>query len=536
MSMGTSILNLIGRPDPRDKLMRVLAGDGTATPPAEVQYPATGEPEGGVYATPEGVANPVRTQQPQPEAYTSPDDLMGMYKELLDYQSRTANVDRGVALLGSAFAHPENRANIMNAFGGGQDQSAAPDPMAFAKTITDMRSAEVARTQKAAMMAQLPAIAKKYGIDEATAQLLFQNNQLDEFVNKREEAQFTRDNEKPVTAVNHGQTIGFDPRTGKEIFRIGVPDKPKLEFQKVGDDLHIIDDTGNTVRTIKNDDPEYMNITDTDGTTMIVDKKNPTKVMARLGSPKDPLATDDTKEYDRYAADTTAAGGQPKTFEQWQLQNKKAGAQNVTVNNGSQKEFDKQLGQEQAKRYVELQNQAANNRKALDQYSLVEKALDSGLETGTFADVTLAGRKIGDALGMDVNKDKIAQAETIKSVTNQLALLKRNPESGMGLPGSVSDRDLQFLKDADIQLGTSVAGNKIMVKVAKKFAERNIKVADMAADYIKQHGQLDAGWDKQLSDYAFANPLFADLDIKASSPADRKKAAFEKYGVPLDGN
>lgn len=548
MSMGTSILNLLGRRDPRENLLRVAGDQPAEVTPAVpgAQYPASTEPEGGIYATQaaKDAAATVPAQpaaKPQPEAYQSPTELLGMYKELMEYNSKAQNLDRGIALLGSAFAHPENRANIMQAFSPSSSASdlSSMDPAAVWKSIQEIQAAETARTQKAAMIAQLPMIAKKYGIDEATAQLLFQNEQLDDFIAEREKATFTRDNEKPTTAVDPvtGQTIGFDPRKGRELFRIGDPKKPGIEFQKVGDDLYLFEkDTGKEIRRITNDDPEYLNITDTDGTTMIVDKKNPTKIIGRLGTPK-VASSDDTIEYDRYVAQETAAGRPVKSLEQWILSTKKAGANQQIVNiPAAEKKFAEKMGEEQGKRYVQYQQMADSARQMKSQYDIAEKALDSGLDTGTGADMMLAARKAGQLFGVDVDEEKIAAAETIKSISNQLAMMKRNPESGLGLPGSVSDRDLQFLKDADIQIGSSVEGNRTMIRIARKIAERNEQVAIKAAEYVEKNGQLDTGWEKELKRFADENPLFDDLQIGNASPEERKRKAFEKYGVPVDGN
>lgn len=536
MSMGTSLLALMGRRDPREKLMQVQGAQPPVmqVPADGAQYPAQAEPEGGVYATPEGVAHPVQPpaqpiKPPEAEAYKSPEDLMGMYKELLEYKSRADNMDRGIALLGSAFAQPENRANIMNAFSpsGNSQGMGEMDPIAIQKGIMELRGAEESRVQKAAMLAQLPMIARKYGIDEGTARMLYENEQLDDFVAEREKATFTRDNEKPTTAIDPvtGQTIGFDPRAGKELFRIGDPKKPGIEFQKVGDSLYLLEkDTGKEIRKITNDDPDYMNVQDTDGTTMIIDKKDPTKIIGRLGTPKDMTATDDTKEYDRYVADMTKTGGKPITFQEWQLQKQKASATNVTVNNAGEKKFAEKMGEEQAKRYVQYQTAADSARKSKEQYAIAEKALDSGLETGTGADMMLAARKAGQFFGADVDEDKIAAAEALKAASNQMAMLKRNPESGMGLPGSVSDRDLQFLKDADFNLGTSRDGNKLIIKIAKRMAERQEQVAIRAAEYIEKHEVLDSGWEKELKKFAEENPLFEDLDMGAKKTPEQIKA------------
>jgi hypothetical protein len=533
MSIGASLLQMMGKQDPRQRLVdRLLAAQqpvasapyaaAQADPAAMVA--ATTEPEGGAYATQEGIDNPIVHKPPpkQAEAYTSPEDLSGMYKELMDYNSRAQNLDRGIALLGSAFAHPENRANIINSFTGGS--TVDMDPAKMVELAQGIQKSETDRATMAAQMAQLPAIAEKYGLDLPTAQMLLQSGQLDDLL-------LERGKEKPQIITNNGESIGIDVRTGKEMYRVGVPDQPDLEFQKVGDDLHMINKkSGETVRTITSNDPDYLNIEDSDGTTMIVDKKNPTKVIARLGTPKKP-SSDDTIEYDVYVGQQKAKNEPAKSFEEWILTTKRAGANQTNVTVGGEKKFQEKLGEEQAKRYVEFQNQAESARKQKAQYDIAEKALTSGLYTGFGADLVHSARKAGDAFGMDVDKDAIAAGDVFKSVQNQLAMMKRNPDSGLGLPGSVSDRDLQFLKDADINMTAGPEGNRVMIKMARAIANRNEVVANMAAKHIEEFGQLDAKWDQKLKEYADNNPLFEGIEIKTLTPEEKLRRAKEKFGL-----
>lgn len=534
MSIGTSLLSLMGTQDPRQRMVeRILAAQqpvSSAPYAAPQQDPAAmqvagAEPEGGEYATQASKDAAAKAPPPQQaEAYTSPADLSGMYKEILEYNSRAENFDRGFALLGSAFAHPENRANIINTFSPG-DSSAQMDPAKMVELAQGIQKSQIERATLAAQMARLPAIAEKYGIDLPTAQLLLQSGQLDEFVGEREK--LNNKNNELVPRVVDGQTVFF--KGDKITNTYGTKKMPDLEFREINGQVIGIDkSTGKEVSRIGEKQVQWEKIEDTDGTTMIIDKNNPTKVLGRLGTPKDPLATDDTREYDRYRADLPP-GSAPMSFEDWQTKMKKAGANNTNVTVGGEKKFQEKMGEEQAKRYVGFQTAADSARKSKEQYALAEKALDSGLETGTGADMMLAARKAGQFLGVDVDEGKIAAAETMKAAANQMAMIKRNPESGLGLPGSVSDRDLQFLKDADFNLGTSEAGNRVLIKVARKIAERNEEVASMAAEYVEKNGNLDAGFEKQLRDYAKANPLFDDIDFKTQTPEEKRKAALDKW-------
>jgi hypothetical protein len=126
-----------------------------------------------------------------------------------------------------------------------------------------------------------------------------------------------------------------------------------------------------------------------------------------------------------------------------------------------------------------------------------------------------------------------------KSVQNQLALIKRNPAAGLGMPGSLSDKDIQFLKDSDINLGATPDANHTMIEIARRIDQRKVDLANLASDYITQrdkdgklvHPTLDAGFDKQLRQFADDHSLFGDLQIAPQSLEQRRKAAFEKYGI-----
>lgn len=177
--------------------------------------------------------------------------------------------------------------------------------------------------------------------------------------------------------------------------------------------------------------------------------------------------------------------------------------------------YDTEMGKSFAQRYEGLQENAANARDMLGMYDLAEQALDAGVRTGIAGEAELTLRQLGAAMGMDTSPDKVAAGELIRAVQNRMALIMRNPEGGMGMPGAISDRDIKFLKDSQIGIDRTPEGNRQMLAAFRAIEQRKVQVAELADQYVQQHGRLDAGFNRALRDYADANPLFAATEPDA---------------------
>lgn len=160
--------------------------------------------------------------------------------------------------------------------------------------------------------------------------------------------------------------------------------------------------------------------------------------------------------------------------------------------------------------YGKLQTEAASARDMDGMLSVVEAALDSGVRTGFGAEQELQLRRLGQAIGVPVDDDAVAGAELLKSITNRMALLMRNPDSGMGMPGAVSDRDLTFLKDAQVGLDRSDAGNRNMLIAFRALNQRKQDIARLADEYVRNNNRLDVGFNDVVRRYAEENPLFTE--------------------------
>ncbi len=220
-----------------------------------------------------------------------------------------------------------------------------------------------------------------------------------------------------------------------------------------------------------------------------------------------------------------------------------AAVTSVNVNAG-EKAWDQESAKLQAKRYDDITASAGNAQDMLSMYDLAEQALTSGVRTGFGAETELNLRQLGASMGIDTDPEKLAGGELIRSIQNRMALLMRSPNGGMGMPGALSDRDIKFLKDAQIGLDRSPEGNRQMLEAYRSMEQRKIEISQLADQYVEEHGKLDAGFNKAVREYAKANPLFPEKPTEsgatrgAGGATGRQRARNPQTGetVEWDGN
>jgi hypothetical protein len=118
--------------------------------------------------------------------------------------------------------------------------------------------------------------------------------------------------------------------------------------------------------------------------------------------------------------------------------------------------------------------------------------------SGIGGDLVVKGKQVVRALGG--NPDGLEEGEILRALGNQLALRLRNPDSGMGLTGNTSDRDVKFLKDSVPNIEKSPEGNRKLIEIAVRINQRKVEKAEMAKNYIRQNGSMD-GFNKKWKEY-----------------------------------
>jgi len=138
---------------------------------------------------------------------------------------------------------------------------------------------------------------------------------------------------------------------------------------------------------------------------------------------------------------------------------------------------------------TDLKKSAGLARKQNFQLDRLKLALSEGSETGFGQDLILKVKKLGQTIGFDIgDPTKMGGQEVITSVGNKLALLIRNPESGMGLPGSTSNRDLVLLDGTVPGLGKTLEGNLMLADIAEKMNDLEIEASSYSTKLIHDSG------------------------------------------------
>ncbi|ETR78967.1 hypothetical protein X566_04555 [Afipia sp. P52-10] len=215
--------------------------------------------------------------------------------------------------------------------------------------------------------------------------------------------------------------------------------------------------------------------------------------------------------------------------------NKRTGrVETVRAGNAAPSSFDEAYDKDQAKQYSELNSkisadaQTAQDASAQSQ-TLRQMLTNPNVRQGFGAEELLRLKKMGNqffGLGFDV-----ADADTARALGNQMTLRMRQMAGGM--PGSLSDKDLTFLKDASITLDKDPAANQQLLDIFDKLNARAIEREQSRAEYVNQNKRLDSGFTKMLSDKWKAENDAAD---KATPEPPKTSAPIIRWGRDKSGN
>lgn len=248
------------------------------------------------------------------------------------------------------------------------------------------------------------------------------------------------------------------------------------------------------------------------------------------GNPFPYEGTDDMKEYWLYREQ----GGEDP-FTQWDSGRRASSAATTTVEvNGSK------IPGELVKEAVDLSNRADMlNAQVAELDMFRNMAMDAN--TGWFQAATLPVRQALQSIGVDVGED-VPLLEAMQAQQNQMALRLRNPESGFGLTGNTSNRDVQFLKDAVAGIEKTPEGNRAVLTIMGAKQRRDAFLSSAKADYIFANGTL-AGWNDYREQIVESTPFFAadereflaSLGGGAAAPQGQPGAGMPEPGTVMDG-
>lgn len=133
-----------------------------------------------------------------------------------------------------------------------------------------------------------------------------------------------------------------------------------------------------------------------------------------------------------------------------------------------------------------------------------------------------------------------ANSERLEMLANEVTLTLKDPAKGTGMPGSLSDKDLVFLRKMFASLDGTREGNLLAANAYRKIQERTIQVDEWRQEYLQRNnGRLDAGFDRFVRQKANENPLFPQAQQQqktapasgAAAPAAAPKQGGGSYKI-----
>lgn len=204
----------------------------------------------------------------------------------------------------------------------------------------------------------------------------------------------------------------------------------------------------------------------------------------RFGPDNKPIATaPETKPNDVREYEYAKAQGYKGTFEQFQAQQRAAGATRVSVSAGTEKKYGEQFAGKVAEQDVALLDAARKAPELATRANQVKEVIASGkVITGAGADYRLAlGKALGTVGASDT--ETIANTETL-SVNLARNTLDAIKASGLGSGSGFSNADRDFLEKA--------AGGKITLE-----AQTISRLADLSHRAAEKSAE---SWNKRVKD------------------------------------
>lgn len=197
----------------------------------------------------------------------------------------------------------------------------------------------------------------------------------------------------------------------------------------------------------------------------------------------------------------------------------KFGPAGTTVNVGAEKSYDQTTGKAYGEQFVGIQKDARDAVKTIGTINMMEKLIQTpGFYSGLGGDRALAMNQALVTLGIKDAKAATAQ-EAFKALSNQLVL----DAAGGSLGAQISNGDRDYINATAPNLANTPEGNKELLGMRRKVAERQGLIGKMARDYAKANGgRIDAGFEQQVAEFAEANPLFPRQQPTATPSAVRE--------------
>lgn len=349
------------------------------------------------------MGSPAGQQPPGVAAPPPSPDMVSLYQKMMKESEARKQIDSGITLVAAGFAQPENRNALIQAAtgsgsGGGQSPSAALE------TMMKLQTAQEARTQRAALMARIPQIAKEMGVSIDQAMYMASTGKLDE-----------------VMAAKHNPSA---------VEVVKGADGSNNAFNKATGQMHQITgaDTKLDTQVVQNPD----------GSSFLVDKQTGNNV-ATLGGPNG-TQTSDTKEWLIHKEEAAKAGKPHLSLQEWLTSVGNARAPKTNINTG-----DNELAKGFAKSYIDDYDTARSSKVVIDKVATARDQLEREVIAGSvISPLELQGRKVLASI-LGIPDEKTTNTETFISSMKEIVLPK---VKALGSGSGISNADVKFIEEA----------------------------------------------------------------------------------------
>jgi lysozyme len=155
---------------------------------------------------------------------------------------------------------------------------------------------------------------------------------------------------------------------------------------------------------------------------------------------------------------------------------------------------------------------------------------DPNVYQGSAGEYVSKAKNMANSLGM--RTEGLTNTQLVESLSNQLSLQMRNLAGGM--PGSLSDKDLSFLKGMSVSLSNGKEANTQIVDRMAKVFQRMQDINGLREGYVQKNGRLDEGFRTHVRDWANRpeNALFNEQDAApATAAASSAQSGFKVLKV-----
>lgn len=197
-----------------------------------------------------------------------------------------------------------------------------------------------------------------------------------------------------------------------------------------------------------------------------------------------------------------------EAYQQYELEKASRSASRITNSPVFQqeKEENKAVGKFFGEQYADIQKSGLQAGGKINKVQRLNQLLE-GVNTGKLTPLGVEIASTAQSLGINIDP-KLGNKQAAEALTNEMALELRNPSGGAGMPGAMSDKDREFLKQMVPGIEKTPQGRKLVTESMLKLAEREKQVAKMARQYRRKRGTIDEGFFEELQSYSDANPLF----------------------------